>query len=226
MKECIYNNLVIKKKVDKIMDEEIVLNKDELEGITAVEIWEKLYNKKLDCKQNILEYIDIAKVLKKENVKNKQIENTYNYIYEHIEALKVSVKPNTLMYLKNSLKSQFGKCVKEKDPKPVNHFIEFFKDAYPANSRRKDFTWVLMDINNISEEQIWTTLTYINRECLNNNLILNSDEKKDIVEIIKKLVGKNNIKYINDLRTLKQLMDILDISILSVGKAFKVKQNE
>jgi hypothetical protein len=83
-----------------------------------------------------------------------------------------------------------------------------------------------MDINNISEQQIWTTLTYINRECLNNNLRLNSDEKKDIVEMIKKLVGKNNIKYINDLKTLKQLMAILDISILKDGKVFKVKQND
>ncbi len=199
---------------------------DKLEGITAVEIWEKLYNKELDCKKNILEYIDITKVLIKENVKSEQIKETYNYIYEHIEALKGSVKPNTMMYLKNSLKSQLGKYVKEKDPKPENHFIQFFTEAYPANSRRKDFTWVLMDINNISEQQIWTTLTYINRECLNNNLRLNSDEKKDIVEMIKKLVGKNNIKYINDLKTLKQLMGILDISILKDGKVFKVKHND
>lgn len=196
---------------------------DKLEELTASEIWERLYNKELNCKKNILEYIDIVKVLKKENVSEEQIKDTYNYIYEHIEGLKDSIKPNTMMYLKNSLRSQLGKYVKEKDPKPVNYFIEFFKEAYPANARRKDFTWVLMDIDSISEEQIWTTLTYINRECINNNLILNSNEKKDIVKVIKKLISTNNIKYINDLRALKQLTDALNIGIVSVGKVFKIK---
>jgi hypothetical protein len=196
---------------------------DKLEELTASEIWEKLYNKELNCKKNILEYIDIVRVLKKENVTEAQIKDTYNYIYEHIEELRGSIKPNTMMYLKNSLRSQLGKYVKEKDPKPVNYFIEFFKEAYPANVRRKDFTWVLMDIDSISEEQIWATLTYINRECINNNLILNSNEKKDIVKVIQKLISKNNIKYINDLRALSQLTDALDIVIVSAGNVFKIK---
>ena len=202
------------------MDKEVLLNNTDFEGLTASEIWERLYNKELNCKKNILEYIDITMILKNKHVKEEQIKDTYNYIYEHIEKLKDSVKPNTMMYLKNNLKSQLGKYVKEKDPKPVNNFTEFFKAAYPKDTRRKDFTWVLMDINNISEEQIWTTLTYINRECLNKNLILNFDQKKDIIEMIEKLVSKNNIKYINNLRSLKQLTDI---SIVSVGEIFKVK---
>lgn len=205
------------------MNKEELLNKDKFEELTAFEIWRQLYNKELNCKKNILEYIDITRVLKKENATEEQIKDTYNYIYGHIEGLKDSIKPNTMMYLKNNLRSQLGKYVKEKDPKPVNHFIEFFKKAYPEDTRKKDFTWVLMDINSISEEQIWTTLIYINRECLNNNLILNSDEKKDIVEMIKKLVGKNNIKYIDNLRSLKQLTDRLGINIISAGKVFKVR---
>lgn len=204
------------------MDKEEIFNKNEFEEITAIEIWEKLYNKKLDNKKNILEYIEITKVLKKEIVSEDQIKETYYYIYKHIEGLKNTIKPNTMMHLKNSLKAQLGKYVKEKDPKPDNNFLQFFKEAYPPNNRRKDFTWVLMDINNISEEQIWTTLTYINRQCLNNKLSLTSNQKKDTVEMIDKLVGKNNIKYINDIKALKQLTDRLDISILSTGKTFKV----
>jgi hypothetical protein len=207
------------------MNTEELVNNNRFENLTAAEIWKLIYGKELNSKKSILEYIDAAGVLKKENANKEQIEDTYKYIYEHIEGLKDLIKPNTMMYLKNSLKSQFGKYVKEKDPKPVNHFIEFFKKAYPEDSRRKDFTWVLMDISNISEEQIWTTLTYINKECLNNNLILSSDQKKDVVEMIKKLVGKNDIKYINNLRSLKHLTDILDISIVSAGKVFKVKHN-
>lgn len=207
------------------MDKEVVVDKNQFQELTASEIWEKLYNRKLDCKKHILEYIDITRVLKKGNASEDQIRETYNYIYEHIEGLKDSIKPNTMMYLKNGLKSQLGKYVKEKDPKPVNHFIEFFEKAYPDNKRRKDFTWVLMDINSISEEQIWTTLTYINRECLNNNLILNSNQIKDIVEVIEKSVSKNNIKYINKLRSLKQLTDRLNIYIVSVGGVIKVRHH-
>ena len=205
------------------MEEKLELEKIEIEGLTAVEVWQELYNKELDCKKNILEYIDITKILKKQDINEDKITDTYNFIYDKIEKLKDVIKPNTMMNLKNNLRAQLGKYVKEKNPKPVNHFIEFFKQAYPENNRRKDFTWVLMDINTISEEQLWTTLTYINRESLNRNLRLNSIQKKDIVDVIKKYVGKNNVKFINDLRNLKHLTDLLNISIVSSGKIFKVK---
>jgi hypothetical protein len=207
------------------MDKEILVDNNQFEGLTAAEIWEKLYNKKLNCKKHILEYIDMTRVLKKGNVNEDQIKDTYNYIYDNIEGLKETIKPNTMMFLKNSLKSQLGKYVKEKDPKPVNYFIEFFKEAYPENKRRKDFTWVLMDIDNISEEQIWTTLTYINRECLNNDLSLNSNQIKDIVEVIKKSVSKNNIKFINKIRSLKQLTERLNIYIVNVDGVLKVRHH-
>ncbi|HYE11723.1 MAG TPA: hypothetical protein VEF53_16280 [Patescibacteria group bacterium] len=205
------------------MDKELLENSNQLEGLTASEIWEKLYDKELNSKKHILEYIDITRVLKKNNASEDQIQATYNYIYDHIEGLKDSIKPNTMMYLKNSLKSQLGKYVKEKDPRPVNHFIEFFKKAYPENKRKKDFTWGLMDIRSLTEEQIWTTLTYINRACLNNNLILNANQKKDIVEIIEMSVSKNNIKHINNIRSLKKLTDKLNIDIVSVGEVTKVR---
>ncbi|MDF2593135.1 MAG: hypothetical protein K0S75_2601 [Clostridia bacterium] len=207
------------------MDKEVSVDNNQFEKLSASEIWEKLYGKELVSKKHILEYIEITKVLKKENVSEEQIKDTYNYIYEHIEGMKDSIKPNTMMYLKNSLRSQLGKYVKEKDPKPVNHFIEFFKEAYPENKRRKDYTWVLMDINSISEEQIWTTLTYINKECLNNNLRLNSDQVKDIVKVIDMAAGKSDVKFINKIRSLKQLTDRLNISIVSVGETFKVRRN-
>ncbi len=207
------------------MDKEVIVGNSQFEGLTAVEVWEKLYNKELNTKKHILEYIDATRVLKKENTSEDQIKDTYNYIYDHIEGLKASIKPNTMMFLKNSLKSQLGKYVKEKDPKSVNHFIEFFKKAYPEDKRRKDFTWVLMDIDNISEEQLWTTLTYINAECLNKNLRLNASQKEDIVEMIEKTVKKNDIKFINKIRSLRRLNDVLNISIVSVGEACKVRRN-
>ena len=205
------------------MDKENILNNNQFEGLTASEIWEKLYNKELNTKKHILEYIEITRVLKKENVSESQIIDTYNYIYNQIEALKTSVKPNTMMYLKNQLKSQLGKYVIEKDPKPIDHFVEFFKEAFPEGDRRKDFTRVLNNVNSISEDQLWTTLTYINRECLNSDLELDSNEIKDIVEVIKNAVKKNNVRFITKLRTLKLLNDMLNISIVKDGDKFKVK---
>lgn len=205
------------------MDKEVLIEKNQFEELTAFQIWARLYNKELNSKKNILEYIEITKLLKKENVRENQIQDTYKFIYEHIEGLKDSIKPNTMMFLKNTLKAQLGKYVEQKDPKQVNHFIEFFKKAYPKDKRRKDFTRVLMDLNTISEEQIWTTIAYINRECLNGNIRLNSKQKKDIVEVIEKAVKKRNVKFINNLRSLNLLNDILHIRIISVGNEFRVK---
>lgn len=192
-----------------------------LEGLSAEEIWTLLYNKELNCKKNILEYIAITKILKNSNGTG-QIEETYEFIYNSIEEMGSNIKPNTAMYLKNQLKNQLGKYVKDKDPKPVNHFIEFFKEAYPPRARRKDFTWVLMDISNITEEQIWNTLTYINAWCLKDNNRLNKDQKLDIINMVEMLISKGNIKYINQVKSLEKLLNVLKIKVVTSHNKFKV----
>ena len=195
-----------------------------LGSLSADEIWEKLYNKELNCKKNILEYIDITKILKKENIDPEKIQDTYNFIYDNIDKMADKIKPNTVMFLQNQLKAQLGKYVVVKEPKIENTFIKFFKEAYPAENRRKDFTWVLMDINNIVEEQIWTTLIYINREYVGNRIRLSSEEKSDIIKMIVKLVKKNDIKYINQIKSLSKLLNNLQIKVISVKDKFKVKK--
>ncbi len=203
--------------------EELENNNSQFEQLTAAQIWQKLYGKEMNCKKHVLEYIDTVRMLKKDKLSANQLGDTYNYIYEHIEGLKGSIKPNTMMFLKNKLRSQLGKYVKKKDPMPMNYFIEFFKKAYPANYRRRDYTIVLMDITKITEEQLWTTLTYINRECLKNDLKLNADQNKHIVDVIIMAVSKNNIKFINKMRSLKTLMDELNICIVKVGEEYEVR---
>ena len=201
------------------------MDKIQLENLNGEEIWEKLYNKELNTKKNILEYIEVTGVLIKEKVDIYQIESTYNFIYRKIDDMRDNVKPNTIMFLQNKLKEKLGKYVSLKDPKIQNTFIEFFKEAYPKGERRKDFTWVLIDINNISEEQIWHTLKYINRECMNEDLFLDDEEIEDIIKIIEKLVIKNNIKYINDIKSLNTLNNILNIKIVQNNNdKFKVKR--
>ena len=209
----------------RIKDEEKMDNFN-FENLNGEEIWEKLYNKELNTKKNILEYIEMTGILIKEKVDIYQIESTYNFIYKKIDEMGAIIKPNTVMFLQNKLKEKLGKYVSLKDPKMQSTFIEFFKEAYPKGERRKDFTWVLLDINNISDEQIWTTLKYINRECLNEDLFLDDEEIEDIVKVIGKLVRNNNIKYINDIRSLSTLNSILKIKVIEDKGKFKVKSLE
>lgn len=199
------------------MNEEMI----NLENLNGEEVWEKLYNKELNTKKNILEFIEMTKVLKK-NADVYTIESTYNFIYRNIDKMSNTVKPNTIMYLQNALKAQLGKFVTVKVPKFQSTFVEFFKEAYPKGERRKDFTWVLIDLNNISDEQIWHTLTYINRECMNEELFLDEEEIKDIIEMVERLVNNNNIKYINNVKSLETLNMILRIKVVKDKDKFKV----
>lgn len=195
-----------------------------LENLNAEEIWQKLYNKELDCKKNILEYIDIARILKKGEADPEKIQDTYNFIYDNIDKMSDKVKPNTIMYLQNELKNQFGKYVVEKEPKEENAFIKFFREAYPVKDRRKDFTWVMMNINNIVEEQIWTTLIHINREYICQRIKLEAEEKEAIIKMIGKVIAKNNKKYINQIKSLDKLLNNLNIKIVNDKDKFKVKK--
>lgn len=195
----------------------------DIEALDGKGIWEVLYGKELNTKKNILEYISITKILKQQNVSSQLIQDTYTFIYNKIEDLGSIIKVNTKMYLRNQLKAQLGKYVTEKDPKPINHFIEFFKEAYPANNRRKDFTWVLMDSSKITDEQIWTTLSYIHGWLLKEENKLSVDQKKDIIKMLELLVRRNNIKFINNVRSLDNLLSNLNIKIATVNNGFRVK---
>ncbi|MEG1004049.1 MAG: hypothetical protein RSF37_11630 [Clostridium sp.] len=70
-----------------------------------------------------------------------------------------------------------------------------------------------MDINRITEEQIWETLTYINRICLKGERI-NSEQKQDTLDMISKLLKSKDMKYINGIKSLEKLTDVLKIKII------------
>ncbi|MBB6715402.1 hypothetical protein [Clostridium gasigenes] len=201
------------------IEEKKVIN---FEGLNANEIWQGLYNKELNCKKNILEYIEITKVLKSDDVKSSQIQDTYTLIYTSIDKMNTIIKPNTIMHLKNQLKAQLGKHVENRDPKEINHFIEFFKEAYPRNDRRKGYMWVIMDPSKITEDQIWTTLAYINGWCLQDCNRLHRSQTQDIVEMVELLVSKNRLKYTNQVKSLSKLLNILQIKVVPFKDGFKV----
>ena len=197
--------------------------KNEIDNLDAKTILKNVYKKELDCKKNILECIECLNQIKKQNLPQNKIQEVYTIVYKSIDNMAKVVKPNTIMFFKNKLKAQLGKLVSEKDPKPVNYFIKFFEEAYPKNNRRKDFTWAIMDINKITDEQIWTTLTYINRRYLNDELEITNNEKRDILKVIDILVKRNNIKYINQLKSLENVLNLLNIKIVLVKDKFKIK---
>lgn len=193
------------------------------EGQNGKEILEKICNKELNTKKNILECIAKTSVLKNSNATPEQIQDVYNLIYKDIEEMSSTIKANTTMHLKNELKAELGKLVSDKDPKEINHFIEFFKEAYPKKARGKGYTWVLMDSKKISAEQIWTTLTYINSWSLRPDNKLTGAQKKDIISFVELLVERNNIKYINQVKSLEKFLSNLGIRIDTVKDKFKVK---
>ncbi|WP_300384558.1 hypothetical protein [Clostridium sp.] len=200
-----------------------MLTSEEIKQLNEKELLEKLYGKELNTKNNILEYIEIVKILKQEGVPKELIENTYELINSSINEMKSKVKPNTIMFLQNKLKDQFRKVIIIKhEVKVDNNFIKFFKRAYPEGKRNRNFTYVLIDNSKISSEQIWTTLTFINRGCIKQQLFITLDEKIDIIEMIEKLVAKKDIKYINQLKSMDKLLRILNIKISEDKNGFKV----
>ena len=128
------------------------------------------------------------------------------------------------MFLKNQLKTDLGKLVKGKEEYEESSFIKFFKRAYPEGKRTKSFTYVIQDNTMILDEQIWTTLAYINRECIRGNLFLSINEKKEIIEMIGKLIGKGNIKYINQVKSMDKLLRKLNIKIVEGDNGFETEE--
>lgn len=182
-----------------------------LSDLAAKEIWEKLYDKELNCKKNILEYIEVMQKLKKETFEEEKWQELYEDIYESIEKLSQSIKPNTVVQLQKELQAVFRKRVIVIATKETNEFIEFFKEAYPPGKRRKDFTWVIAEPSKISEEQILQTLKYISNWCVENRL--NENQKKDTLEMLAKLNKKGSLKYINQVKSLEGLRKVRELSM-------------
>lgn len=200
-----------------------MLNVEELKDLNEIELLEKLSGKKLDTKNNILEYIEQVKVLKQEGVPQELIQNTYDLINEAINDMKPKVKANTVMFLQNKLKDQFRKLISLKQEKKVDStFIKFFKRAYPEGKRNRNFTYVLIDENKASAEQLWDTIAYIHRGCIKQEIFLSNPEKNDIIVIVERLVAKNDIKYVNQIKSMDKLLKIINIKIKDEKKGFKV----
>ena len=199
------------------------MEENNLKELTGKEILNELCGKELNSKKNILEAIEKIKPLAKEGLESDKIQEIYNVIYKSIEEMNTIVKANTIMYLKNQLKSALGKFVENKDPKEMNYFLEFFKEAYPPNNRRVGYTRVINDFSKITNEQIWETLTFINRAVIKAKRRLGEDEKQDIIKNINKLLSSGKIEYINQVKSLEKLLNVLNVKVVNYKEGFKLK---
>lgn len=199
------------------------MEENNLKELTGKEILNELCGKELNSKKNILEAIEKIKPLAKEGLESDKIQEIYNVIYKSIEEMNTIVKANTIMYLKNQLKSALGKFVENKDPKEMNYFLEFFKEAYPPNNRRVGYTRVINDFSKITNEQIWETLTFINRAVIKDKRRLGEDEKQDIINNINNLLASGKIEYINQVKSLEKLLNVLNVKVVNYKEGFKLK---
>ena len=195
-----------------------------LKELTGKEILDKLLGNELNSKKSILEAIEIIKPLAKEGLESDKIQEIYTIIYKSIEEMNKVVKANTIMYLKNQLKSGLGKYVENKDPKEINYFLEFFKEAYPSNNRRVGYTRVINDFSKITYEQIWETLTFINRIVIKTKRRLGEEEKEDIIKNINNLLMSRKIEYINQVKSLEKLLNVLNVKVVNYKEGFKLKK--
>ena len=195
-----------------------------LKELTGKEILDKLLGKDLNSKKNILEAIEIIKPVAKEGLESDKTQEIYTIIYKSIEEMNKVVKANTIMYLKNQLKSGLGKYVENKDPKEINYFLEFFKEAYPPNNRRVGYTRVINDFSKITYEQIWETLTFINRIVIKTKRKLGEEEKEDIIKNINNLLMSGKIEYINQVKSLEKLLNVLNVKVVNYKEGFKLKK--
>lgn len=199
------------------------MEENNLKELTGKEILNELCGKELNSKKNILEAIEKIKPLAKEGLESDKIQEIYNVIYKSIEEMNTIVKANTIMYLKNQLKSALGKFVENKDPKEMNYFLEFFKEAYPPNNRRVGYTRVINDFSKITNEQIWEILTFINRAVIKTKRRLGEDEKQDIINNINNLLASGKIEYINQVKSLEKLLNVLNVKVVNYKEGFKLK---
>ncbi len=195
------------------------LKEQNLMGLSPEELLASIHGQALTTKKSILEYMDKLKRLSKTALDEKQLKESYNLIEEAIKAMSEQVKPNTIVYLKNELKTKLGKYSGMQVGRE-NAFLNFFKETYDTAKKTKEYTWVLADLTKIREQQILDTLKTINTYCFKNKLT--QGEKKDIYPMLERIVDTQNVRYINQLRSMEGIRKAFRIKVIEEDQKFKI----
>ena len=181
-------------------------------GLNANEIYEALGAMPLHTKKNILMYIDEIKKLSKADLEEEQLREIYLFIDEKINEMGQLVKVNTLAYLKNELKNKLGKYAGS-DRKEDNAFLRFYKETFKNHVKTKEYTWAMLDLSKIQDVSVLETLKTINTYALRTKLT--KEEKEDILPMLRRMVDTQNLRIINQVRSME-----------GIRKAFKIKMVE
>lgn len=199
------------------------MSEGQYKGLSAEKILEVLNEgQMLDTKKAILKYIDrVRESIKEDKLDEKQILESYTLIEHHIMSMNQVVKPNTIVYLKNELRLKLGKFVHNQSTSE-NEFVSFFKKTYENEVKTKAYTWVLSDLTKIKDQQILDTLKTINVYCFKQKLTV--DQKKDIYPMIERIIDGQNIRYINQIRSMEGIRKAFQIKIVQVGQLYKISK--
>lgn len=189
-------------------------------GYTPEEIFDVLEAKPLQTKKNILEYIETIRLLTKKGLKEPEINLVYEWIEKQIEAMGQEIKVNTMVYLKNELRAKLGKYT-QANKGDDNAFIRFYKQTFLNQVKTKGYTYGLTDLSRIDEKSVLETLKTINTYGMKNKL--SSSEQADIMPMIKRIVDTQNLKYINQLRSMEGIRKNFKIRIVEEEKRYKIK---
>ena len=190
------------------------------EGYTAEEIFNALEAKPLNTKKNILEYIDQIRNLAKEGMQEAEVKKVYEWIEKQIEAMGQNVKINTMVYLKNELRTKLGKFAAPTKGEE-NAFVRFYKQTFENQVKTKEYTYALMDLSRLNEASVLETLKTINTYCLKNKL--SPKEKEDIMPMIKRIVDTQNLRLVNQVRSMEGIRKNFRIKIVEVNKRLVIQ---
>ena len=198
------------------MENHTTLNLNEL---SPEQLLEAVHGQALTTKKSILEYIDKLKKLSKEGLEEALLKESYTLIEKAINDMSKQVKPNTIVFLKNELKTKLGKYSGMQLGRE-NAFLKFFKQTYETAKKTKEYTWVLADLTKIREQQILDTLKTVNTYCFKNKLT--QGEKKDILPMIERIVDTQNVRYINQVRSMEGIRKAFRIKIVEDNQKFMI----
>lgn len=187
------------------------------EGLGAEEIFEALQMAPLNTKKNILLYIDAIKKLSKAQLDEEQLVDTYAFIDEKIDAMGELVKVNTLAYLKNELKNKLGKYAGPNRGED-NAFLKFYKETYKNHVKTKEYTWAMIDLSKLQDVSVLETLKTINTHALRTKLT--EEEKQDIMPMVKRMVDTQNLRIINQVRSMEGLRKAFKFRIVEEKNRF------
>lgn len=186
-------------------------------------IWQESGIGVLNTKKNILAYIDYIKQQSKAGLEENQVMQSAEYIEAQIMAMSEKVKANTIVYLKNELRSKLGKFMNSV-PIEDNAFIQFFKQTYPERKRTKAFTFALADLNKLKIEQILDTLKKVNTHCM--QVGLSREAQKDILPMIQRVIDTQNVRFINQVKSMEGIRKTFRLKVVEEKGRFRIQQKQ